>query len=142
MFKFATEIIPIIPYKGVVFPFMGSLSGLFLDALEGNANISAAIKSSSTVSPPFLVPMATIDADWLYLNLDSGNATKLKYIKVRSMTGVDCNCTDATCHSLSCHVSASAASLSSSWVGPGRNSKCAKITECNGGTPTLSVGSL
>ena len=32
--------IPIIPYIGVVFPFMTSLSSLFLDNFEGNANIS------------------------------------------------------------------------------------------------------
>ena len=41
---------PIIPYIGVVFPFMGSLSFLFLVDFEGNAAISVAIKSSSTVT--------------------------------------------------------------------------------------------
>ena len=35
---------------GVVFPFMGSLSFLFLDDFERNARISVAIKSGSTVS--------------------------------------------------------------------------------------------
>ena len=39
----------IIPYTGVFFPFMGSLSFLFLDDFEGNANISVSIKSGSTV---------------------------------------------------------------------------------------------
>ena len=38
----------IIPYIGVVFPFTGLLSFLFLDDFEGNANISVAIKSGST----------------------------------------------------------------------------------------------
>ena len=47
--EFAIEILPTIPYIGVVFPFMGSLSFLFLDDFEGNANISAAIESGSTV---------------------------------------------------------------------------------------------
>ena len=41
---------PIIPYVGVVFPFMGSLSFLFLDDFERNTSIFVAIKSSSTVS--------------------------------------------------------------------------------------------
>ena len=49
MLEFAVEIIPIIPYIGIVFPFIGSLSLLFLDDFEGNANISVAIKSGSTV---------------------------------------------------------------------------------------------
>ena len=35
---------------GIVFPFMGSLSFLFLDDLKGNADIFVAIKSGSTVS--------------------------------------------------------------------------------------------
>ena len=51
---------PIIPYLGVVFPFMGLLSFLFVDDFEGNANISAAIKSSSTVhekSPVYRRPL-------------------------------------------------------------------------------------
>ena len=43
------EIIPIMPYIGVVFPFMGSLSFLFFVDFEGNANISVAIKSGFTV---------------------------------------------------------------------------------------------
>ena len=47
---------PIILYIGVVFSFMRSLSldryhFLFLDDFEGNANISVAIKSGSTVGP-------------------------------------------------------------------------------------------
>ena len=41
------KIMPIIHYIEVVFPFMGSLSFLF--DFEGNANISVAIKSGSTV---------------------------------------------------------------------------------------------
>ena len=40
---------PIITYIGVVFPFMESLSFMFLDDFEGNANISVAIESGSTV---------------------------------------------------------------------------------------------
>ena len=40
---------PIIPYIGVVFPFMGSLSFLFLDDFEGNSYISVTIKFGSTV---------------------------------------------------------------------------------------------
>ena len=40
---------PIIPYIGVVFPFIGSRSYLFLDDFEGHANNSIAIKSSSAV---------------------------------------------------------------------------------------------
>ena len=45
----------LIPYVGVVFPFIGllslsrSLSFLFLHDFEGTANISVAIKSGSTV---------------------------------------------------------------------------------------------
>ena len=38
----------VIPFIGVVFSFLGSLSFLFLDEFEGNANMSVAIKSSST----------------------------------------------------------------------------------------------
>ena len=40
---------PNIPHIGVVFPFIGLLSFLFLDDFDGNAKISAAIKSGSTV---------------------------------------------------------------------------------------------
>ena len=40
-------------YIGVVFPFMGLPSFLFLDDFEGNINISVAIKSGSTVSHLF-----------------------------------------------------------------------------------------
>ena len=47
--EFAVEITPIALYIGSVFPFMGSLSFLFLDDFEGNANISVVIKSSSTI---------------------------------------------------------------------------------------------
>ena len=47
--EFAIEIMPIIPYVGVVFPFMGSLSFLFLDDFKGNTNVSVAINSGSTV---------------------------------------------------------------------------------------------
>ena len=46
---FAIENTPIIPYIEVAFPFMGWLSFLFLDDFEGNADISVAIKSGSTV---------------------------------------------------------------------------------------------
>ena len=44
---------PIISYTGVVFPFVGSPSFWFLDNFEENANISVAIKSSSTVLKTF-----------------------------------------------------------------------------------------
>mgnify|MGYP001796575078 CR=1 FL=1 len=47
--EFAVEIMPIITYIGVVFPFMGSLSFLFLDDFEGNAKIYVTIKPSYTV---------------------------------------------------------------------------------------------
>ena len=40
----------IIPFIEVVFPFMESLSFLFLDDFERNANISVTIKSGSTIS--------------------------------------------------------------------------------------------
>ena len=49
LLKFPIEIIPIIPYIGVVFSFMGSPSYLFPEDFIGNANICVAIKSSSMV---------------------------------------------------------------------------------------------
>ena len=54
--EFAIEITPSIPYIGVVFPFMGLLSFLFLDGFEGNTNISVPIKSGSTVIESFQYP--------------------------------------------------------------------------------------
>ena len=47
--EFAIEITIIIPYIGVIFSFMGSLSFLFLDDFDATANSSVTIKSSSTV---------------------------------------------------------------------------------------------
>ena len=52
LLEFAIETIHIKPYVGVVCSVTGSLSFLFLDYLEGNANVSADIKSSSTAPSP------------------------------------------------------------------------------------------
>ena len=51
LLEFAVEITPIISYIGVVFPFMGLISFLFLDDFEENGNISVAIESGFAVSP-------------------------------------------------------------------------------------------
>ena len=40
---------PIIPYIGAVFSFVGLLSSLFLDDFEEDSNIPVAIKSGSTI---------------------------------------------------------------------------------------------
>ena len=49
--KFTIDIMPI----GVVFSFMEPLPFLLLDSFEGGANISAAIKSGSTVPSKSIV---------------------------------------------------------------------------------------
>ena len=51
---------PIIPYIGVIFPFMELLSFLFLGDLEVNANIFVAIKSGFTVRIANIITTASI----------------------------------------------------------------------------------
>ena len=60
---FAIENIPITPYMGVVFPFMGSLSFLFLGHYHENANICVAIKFYSNHDGVRLVNVRC-DYDW------------------------------------------------------------------------------
>ena len=64
--EFARETVPIIPYIGVVFSFMGSLSFWFPNDFEVNANISTAIKSVSTVCD-LIIPLSVPDVWFLWV---------------------------------------------------------------------------
>ena len=77
--EFAIEITPIVAYLGVVFPFIGLLSFLFFDDLEGIASISVAIKSGISRNEIEGISLAALLGIHGYINMKLSALTSHLY---------------------------------------------------------------